>query len=162
MFSEFSQRWLIPKLVLIGIITIVVSTLFIDIGIPSIIWNESWIEFVARMLGLVLLEKWMGRNLINYAGSESMVTFGISKETFAAAETVIKVLSLVLEGIACVLMLIKVAGNVFFSSYGICWESFLEPIAEYRTLALITIVLSVLQEISMAYRTVSKDEISDD
>lgn len=154
---RFSHQWLIPKLILIGAFLIHTAGQLIDDGIGCLLLNGTWGSLIVWDLIFSFFEAWFHRNVINYAGNEYIVTFGIPNELFAKAETIMNKVNSSVLTVLCVLYFILIVKNIF--SIGIfSLDTWLAPAITLRNLIMLYIAAQVLGLITKVYRPVTKDD----
>lgn len=159
---KFSHQWLIPKIIFIGALCIDSVRLVIEEGIPNVLLNNDWVGFIAGLLVVMFFETWMSRNLLNYSGSEHLITFGITKEMFAKAERILKKVYYIASIIIGIIYVWHVLNNILFN-YGLfTLMTYFMPAIELENLLLMEVGIDILYKISMTHRHVNKDDLEDD
>jgi hypothetical protein len=169
---RFSHQLLIPKLMAIGIFRLFCVSSAIDSGVMSVLTGEGWIDLIIWGFVTIFFSAWFTRNIVNYSGSDYLITFGIKKETLGKIENTLKItekICLLIVGIIYGIFFIKrFSLNVIFSAF-VSFELFsiflaiVTPIvlavADVEGLILIVIIIDSLRDITSVYRTITKKDL---
>ena len=157
---KFSQQFLVPKIFVLGMLCYFCTLYMLDEGVVKILVAGDWVPFIIYAIIEFLLEAWIKRDLINYAGNLYMLNLGISKSAAELTEKILQIGSKVISIVTGVLYVVAFLQN--FGDYGISWYTLLQPILKYRDLVLIDALLDVAKKLVMCYREVTKEEFEEE
>lgn len=173
---KFRHQFLIPILFVIGGLEIDAISRTIDAGEYCAFLGIGWLDFFIYIFVTEFFSAWSGRLIVNFSGSEYLITFGIKKKYFEKLEEILKMLIPILEVIFIFCIVIKVFINgVSFSCvqlrpFGelirtLAWAlfiNFFEPAFEMKSFVIVIAWCRILKNISKVIRPVTKKELQDE
>lgn len=169
---KFSHQFLIPKLMVIGIFRLSFVSDAIDQGAMLVLTGEGWIDLITWVCLTILFSAWFTQNMVNYSGSEYLITFGIEKETLGKIENILKIIEKIyplIVGMIYAIFFIKRSSldeifNVFlsFELFPIFWEIFtyiVLTLYDVKKFILILYVIDSLRNIASVYRVITKKDL---
>lgn len=158
---KFSHQWLIPKLIVITVLMSNITGSLIDDGITSFLYKGDFITLLVWSALEALLHTWFERNLINYAGNENIISFGIGKESFVKAEFIMKKIKRVFAIITAILYGIYFIKNIFNTGFFSLY-TYLSPVVTLRNWFVMSVIIDAFSHITKVYRRVTKEDFKDD
>lgn len=173
---KFRHQFLIPILTVVGCFEIDALSHMIDAGVYCSYLGIGWTDFFVYFFIGTFFGAWSERLIMNFSGSEHLITFGIKKKYFEKLEEILKLLIPILEVIFIFCIVIKVFINGVSFSYvqlrpvgelirTLAWalfSNFFEPAFEMKSFIIVIAWCHILKNISKVIRPVTKKELQDE